>query len=79
MVPIVLRVKGYRFGFFGADRDEPPHVHVEKQDREAKFWLDPVRLSRNAGFRPHELNEVQKIIAENQNQLLEAWHDFFPG
>jgi hypothetical protein len=26
-MPVVLRVKGYRFWFYEADLDEPPHVH----------------------------------------------------
>ncbi|MGH8602778.1 MAG: DUF4160 domain-containing protein [Gammaproteobacteria bacterium] len=30
--------------FFASDRDEPPHIHVEREDKGAKFWLDPVRL-----------------------------------
>ena len=33
-----------RFIFYSADRDEPPHVHVEREESEAKFWIDPVRL-----------------------------------
>ena len=37
---------------------EPPHIHVERDDNIAKFWLDPVRLQRSDGFfsdrdRPH--------------------------
>lgn len=27
-MPVVLRVKGYRFWFYEADLDEPPHVHI---------------------------------------------------
>ena len=29
-MPTILRIKGYRIGFFSADGDEPPHVHVDK-------------------------------------------------
>jgi hypothetical protein len=34
-VPTVLREKGYRFFFYMADRYEPPHIHVAKQDTRA--------------------------------------------
>ena len=43
----------YRFHFFANERGEPRHVHVERDDSEAKFWLDPVELAANEGFRAH--------------------------
>lgn len=49
-MPTVLRVGPYRFFFFAGAKDEPPHVHVERDDKEAKFWLAPPRLERNGGF-----------------------------
>jgi hypothetical protein len=72
-MPIVLRIKGYRFGFYEADLDEPPHVHVGRQEGEAKYWLNPVVLSKSRGFREHELTEIRKIIVEYQDDILEAW------
>jgi hypothetical protein len=45
-MPTVLRIKGYRIGFFSADGDEPPHVHVAKSGNIAKFWLGPVQLAK---------------------------------
>ena len=41
-MPTVLRSGPYRFFFYAGDRDEAPHVHVEREDNEAKVWLDPV-------------------------------------
>src|ERR1035437_10300736 len=49
-LPAVLRSGPYRFFFYSADRDEPPHVHVERGDSEAKFWLNPVRLEWSRGL-----------------------------
>jgi hypothetical protein len=57
-VPVVLRIKGYRFWFYEADLDEPSHVHVGRQGSEAKYWLNPVALSKSRGFREHELSEI---------------------
>ena len=76
-MPTVLRIKGYRFGFFSADGDEPPHTHVSKEGNTAKFWLDPVQLAKDAGFSRHELNEVHGILTEHQPELLKAWHEYF--
>ena len=74
-MPVVLRIKGYRFWFYEADLDEPPHVHVGKQSSEAKYWLDPVALSKSRGFREHELNEIQKIVEEYRAEILRAWRN----
>ena len=78
-MPTVLRSGPYRFFFYAGDRDEPPHVHVERDDREAKFWLDPVRLARSHGVSANEINRIKKLIAENQQDLLDSWNEFFNG
>ena len=76
-MPTVLRIKGYRLGFFSADADEPPHVHVSKAGSVAKFWLEPLQLAENAGFARHELNEVYDIVLHYRGQLAQAWHEYF--
>lgn len=72
-----MRVGPYRFYFYSADGDEPPHMHVERDDNVAKFWIDPVRLAASGGFRRSELREIERIINENQAAILEAWDGFF--
>jgi hypothetical protein len=74
-MPTVLRVGAYRFFFFSNEGDEPPHIHVKADNREAKFWLQPLILAANHGFRAHELTVIQNIIHEHQNELLEAWYE----
>ena len=76
-MPVVLRVKGYRFFFFSLEGNEPPHIHVEQAERYAKFWLNPISLVKSRGFRSNELSEIQKIIEENLNTLLEKWNEHF--
>ena len=78
-MPTVLRSGPYRFFFYSGDRDEPPHVHVERDDCEAKFWIDPVRLARSHGFAAKEINNIEKLVAQNQQDLLESWNEFFNG
>jgi hypothetical protein len=48
-------------------------------DLSAKFWLDPVQLAANFGFRAHELREIQSIVLDHRAQLSEAWNEFFGG
>ena len=48
-MPTVFRNGPYRLFFYGSDRDEFPHVHVERDDDKAKLWLDPVRLQSSGG------------------------------
>ena len=76
-MPTVLRSGPYRFYFYSSDGGEPPHVHVGRDELEAKFWLDPVRLAYSAGFRPSDIRRIASIIEENQRQLLGAWDEFF--
>ena len=76
-MPTVLREGPYRFFFYASDRTEPEHVHVERDDRAAKFWIDPVRLHRSGGMRRSEIRRIARIIEENQTVLMEAWHEYF--
>ena len=78
-MPTVLQVGPYRFFFYAGDRDEPEHVHVERDENVAKFWLDPVRLERSGGFGRTELRRIQRMVEEHRPGLLEAWHDYFQG
>ena len=72
-MPVILRVKGYRFWFYEADMDEPAHVYVGKEKYEAKFWLEPVGVARVSGLKPVDMREIERIIKENLNFLLNAW------
>jgi hypothetical protein len=78
-MPTVLRVGPLRFFFYAGDGAEPPHIHVERDDCEAKFWLDPVRLERSRGFRRKEINRIRGLVEDHREQLLESWNEFFSG
>ena len=78
-MPTILRTGPYRFFFYAGDRDEPQHVHVERDDKIAKFWLGPVRLQRSGGFSRTELRRIERIILENHSELVEAWNEYFGG
>lgn len=76
-MPTVLRVGRFRFFFFSNEGQEPPHIHVQAGEDEAKFWLQPVRLAANYGFNTSELNQIQQLIQDHQQERLEAWNDYF--
>jgi len=76
-MPTVLRSGPYRFFFYSADRQEPRHVHVERDDCRAKFWLDPVRLHDSAGFRGPELRAIEAQVAQHADEFRKAWDDHF--
>jgi hypothetical protein len=78
-MPTALRTGPYRFFFYSADRDEPAHVHIERDEKVAKFWLDPVRLQTSGGFSRTEVGRIQKLVDEHQALLLKCWHDYFHG
>jgi len=75
IMPTVLRSGPYRFYFYSHDLNEPPHVHVDHDDRSAKFWLNPVSLSRNLGFKPKELRAIERLLADNEAALIAAWRE----
>lgn len=76
-MPTALIVGPYRFFFVSLDYGEPPHVHIQRENLVAKFWLDPVQLEKAGGFKAQELNRIGKLVQDNQQFLLERWHEHF--
>jgi hypothetical protein len=76
-MPTVLQRGPYRFFFYAGDGGEPRHVHVERDDKVAKFWLDPVRLQMSGGFSRAEIARVQRIVVLQREHLTEAWDEYF--
>ena len=58
-MPTVLHSGPYRVFFYAGDGNEPPHVHVERDDCEAKFWLEPILLERSYGFSRKENRRIK--------------------
>ncbi len=73
-MPTILRERGCRVGFYSSEPDEPPRVHVQTAGHEAKFWLVPVQVSWNKGFRDPEPREIARILEAHEHELLEAWN-----
>ncbi len=77
VMPEVFRHRGHRFFFFSDEGREPVQVHVEKAEAHAKFWLLPVVLAENRGFRAPELRSLHNLIEEHQERIIFRWHEHF--
>jgi hypothetical protein len=75
-MPTII-IEGYKFRFYSSDINEPPHVHVIRDDYVAKIWLQPVTVETNYGYNQPTLNRILKLTRQHQSKLLEAWNDHF--
>lgn len=76
-MPTVLRDGPFRFFFYSSDGDEPRHIHVQRDNAVAKYWLEPVRIAHSHGFKASELARIRGIIDHHKTELIEAWDEFF--
>jgi hypothetical protein len=72
-MPKIFEERGYVFSFYEADLDEPVHVHVRKQGKEAKVWVNPIDVARAGEFSEHELNAIERIIRKRRNEIIAIW------
>lgn len=66
-MPTVIRLGPYRFFFYASDRDESPHIHVERDTAAAKFWLAPARLQHSIGFSRSDLARLEALVIKNRD------------
>ena len=75
-MPTVMRIGPYRFHFYSREPNEPPHIHVRRDDCEAKFWLQPVSIADNLGYSQTELNRIEGHVNEHCQKLIDAYTEF---
>jgi RNAse (barnase) inhibitor barstar len=68
MSPTFKEEDGYKFYIY-SNEEAKIHVHVSKDENEAKVWLCPVELARNNGFSKKELNRIIKIVREYEEEF----------
>lgn len=79
-MPTTLATGPYRIYFYSYDCGEPRHMHVDRENRSAKFWLDPdVALEENHGYGRKELRDIEGILRENLEVLRNEWDAFCSG
>jgi hypothetical protein len=63
---------------FYANDHEPIHVHVVKDDAEAKFSVLPeIAMIYNHGLKASDLKKAKDLITENAEIIIERWNEFF--
>jgi hypothetical protein len=79
-MPVVFRERGFRFFFYsneGIPR-EPVHIHVEKDDPEAKFWVKPnASLAYNDGYDARTLRNLLEMVEANRERIERARNGSF--
>ena len=76
-MPTVKRIGPYRLHFWSADRQERPHVHMERDKQTAKFWLRPIEFASQRNFGKRELRRIQATVAEHEAEILRIWNERF--
>lgn len=76
-MPTIFQDGPYDFVFFSSDAGEPPHIHVKRDRQIVKFWLSPVDLAKNKGFKTHAWNQITRLVIKYQAKSLEEWHECF--
>lgn len=76
-MPTICYINGYRFFFFSNEGSEPWHIHIEKDNALAKFWLNEVNLASNYGFTSAELNKLRKLVESNKELFKSKWDEYF--
>ena len=75
-MPRIKDIPGpYWFFFYSFDCNEAIHVHVRREGRTCKFWLQPIQLAANHGFTARELNVIRRLIQSEDDTIIEAWHE----
>jgi hypothetical protein len=73
-----IKIPGpYKIKFYSNENDEPPHVHVKRESKLAKFWIGPVSLESSRGFAVHELQKIESLIKEHEHEIQTAWDKHF--
>ena len=75
-MPTLLVWRGYKFRFYALDTGEPPHVHIVKDGKSLKVWLQSVEVARNKGYTDQEVARLLAIVAERRDDWMGAWNDF---
>jgi hypothetical protein len=75
-MPTVFYKEGYRFFFYSNDH-LPMHIHVEKENKTAKFNLEPLELVRSSKFNAKELREIRRIISASADTIKNSWDEYF--
>lgn len=76
-MPTLLIWRGYKFRFYALDADEPPHIHVVKDSKSLKVWLQSLEVAQNKGYDDRDVTRLLAVIGEHRDEWIGRWNDFF--
>ncbi|NUQ41666.1 MAG: DUF4160 domain-containing protein [Calditrichaceae bacterium] len=77
MSPRVFFEGPYWLYFYASDHKEPVHVHVSRDDKEVKIWLETFEVAFNRKFSQKEIRDIIRIIERRRQEIEDKWNDFF--
>jgi len=79
-MPTILLLNGWRFYFYANENNEPVHIHVQKAEMEAKFWLREdifdIEEAYSYQMSSKDLREVRKIIFDHFDYFIKEWNEY---
>jgi Domain of unknown function (DUF4160) len=76
-MPTLIRINGFRFFFYSNENNEPPHVHIEKGEGNAKVWLEPFEPVYFYNFTSKEETYILDQVAINIEHFKKLWNEYF--
>ena len=80
-MPTILFIYGWRLFFYSNELNEPIHIHVQKGEIQAKFWLllDEIEIEEafSYNFTPATKREIKKNIYQHFDLIVEEWSKYF--
>ena len=54
-----------------------PHVHIVREGKELKVWIDEVEMARNVRVSAKDERMLLRKVREDQLSLMEKWNEQF--
>ncbi|HTB32084.1 MAG TPA: DUF4160 domain-containing protein [Bacteroidia bacterium] len=76
-MPTVFYRNGFRFYFWSEEGNEPAHIHINKGNGTAKYWLAPkIECEFTYGFKLSEERYIRETIQKEYKTLIAAWNEY---
>jgi len=75
-MPTIFEIFGLRFFFFSEDHT-PIHVHVVKEDDDAKIQIEPeIKLVYNHGLKAKDLKRALELAEMYRDDIIKKWNEY---
>ncbi|MBT0606988.1 DUF4160 domain-containing protein [Aequorivita echinoideorum] len=55
----------------------PKHIHIEKENKTAKYNLEPIELVKSRKFTTAEISKIRILVEENLELFKNKWDEYF--